>query len=252
MKLLLLDIETAPNLVHVWGLFQQNVAINQIMATGYVMCWAAKWYGEKEVYFDSVHQSKPKAMLKRIHKMLSDADAVIHYNGTKFDIPTLSKEFLIHEMAPPSPYKQIDLYRVVRSAFRFPSNKLDHVLKALQLGEKTKHQGHEMWVKCMAGDNAAWKQMEKYNRNDVTKMEGLYERLRPWIRVHPNHGLYDEPGIPVCTNCGGGNLMRRGFARTTVAKYSRWQCRDCGTWVRGADMELPKEDRKMIMRRDQG
>lgn len=252
MRLLLLDIETAPNLVHVWGLFQQNVAINQIMATGYVMCWAAKWYGEKEVYFDSIHQSKPKVMLKRIHKMLNEADAVIHYNGTKFDIPTLSKEFLINEMAPPSPYKQIDLYRVVRSAFRFPSNKLDHVLKALQLGEKTKHKGHEMWVKCMAGDNAAWKQMEKYNRNDVTKMEGLYERLRPWIRVHPNHGLYDEPGIPVCTNCGGGHLIRRGFARTVVAKYSRWQCRDCGTWVRGADMELPKEDRKMIMRRDHG
>jgi hypothetical protein len=252
LRILLLDIETAPNLVHVWGLWQQNVAINQIQAAGYVMCWAAKWYGQDEIFFDSVHQSKPLAMLKRIHKLISDADAVVHYNGTSYDMPTLNKEFIINEMMPPAPYKQVDLCNVAKKEFRFPSNKLDYIAKALGIGEKTKHEGHELWVGCMNGDSEAWGRMEKYNRNDVVLLEAVYERMRPWIRQHPNHGLYDEPGIPVCTNCGGSHLQRRGFARTGVNKYYRYQCQDCGTWVRERISEFTKEDRANIMARDLG
>lgn len=252
MKILLLDIETAPNLVHVWGLWQQNVAINQIQASGYVLCWAAKWYGNKEVMFDSVKQSSHKKMLKRIHKLVDEADVVIHYNGTKFDMPTLNKEFIGHGMCPPSPYKQVDLLKTVRAQFRFPSNKLDYIAQALGLGKKTKHAGHELWVKCMAGDDDAWVEMEKYNRNDVVLLESVYDRVRPWIKSHPNHGLYDEPGMPVCTNCGSGDLQRRGYARTTVNKYARYQCKDCGSWLRDAISELPTEDRRQIMRRDNG
>ncbi len=56
MKILLLDIETSPNLAYVWGLFKQNVAINQIKESGSVLCWAAKWYGSRDVMFDSAHK----------------------------------------------------------------------------------------------------------------------------------------------------------------------------------------------------
>ena len=78
MKILLLDIETSPNTAHVWGLWQQNVSINQLMESSYVLCYAAKWLNGDDVFFDSVHKSKPKAMLKGIHALLESADAVIH------------------------------------------------------------------------------------------------------------------------------------------------------------------------------
>lgn len=252
MKILLLDIETAPNLVHVWGLWQQNVAINQIQAAGYVMCWAAKWYGQDEIQFDSIHKSQPQAMLKRIHKLIDEADVVVHYNGTSFDMPTLNKEFILAGMKPPAPYKQVDLCVVAKKEFRFPSNKLEYIARALDVGQKTKHEGHELWVSCMNDDDEAWKRMEEYNRNDVALLEAVYERMRPWVRQHPNHGVYDEPGLPVCTNCGSGHLQRRGFARTQVNKYARYQCVECGTWVRESVSELGKEDRHNIMRRDLG
>lgn len=248
MKILLLDIETAPNLVHVWGLFQQNVAINQIQASGYVLCWAAKWYGQDEVLFDSVHQSKPKKMLKGIYKLLDQADVVVHYNGTKFDIPTLNKEFVLQEMTPPAPYKQVDLLRTARGQFRFTSNKLDYVAQVLGLGKKFKHAGHELWVKCMAGDSESWATMEAYNRQDVVLLEKVYDRLMPWIKSHPNHGVHDEPGIPVCPNCGHHHLQRRGVARTVSNIYARYQCMKCGTWSREPHSELQKEDRGIIMR----
>jgi hypothetical protein len=232
LKSLLLDIETAPNVAHVWGLWDQNVGINQMLASGYVMCWAAKWYGERAIDFSSVMKARPKVMLKRIHAMLDEADVVVHYNGRKFDIPTLNKEFVKAGMHPPSPYKQVDLLQVVKSQFRFPSNKLDYVAQELGLGSKVKHEGHEMWIKCMARDKDAWRAMEKYNRQDVALLEKLYDRLRPWIRNHPNRGLYDD-GI-ACVTCGSQNLQRRGIQRTVNTTYARLQCNDCGSWMRSA------------------
>ena len=231
MKILLLDIETSPNTAHVWGLWQQNVSINQLMESSYVLCYAAKWLGEEDIYFDSVQQSKPKAMLKGIHGLLDSADAVIHYNGTKFDIPTLNKEFLLTKLLPPSPYKQIDLLRVVRSNFRFPSNKLDYVSQRLGLGQKHAHEGHDLWVKCMNGDKDAWKRMEEYNIQDVVLLESLYDNLLPWIKNAPNRNLYQE--ITGCPTCGSVNLQKRGTAVSTTGTYQRYQCRACGSWSQG-------------------
>jgi hypothetical protein len=215
----------------VWGLWQQNVSINQLMESSYVLCYAAKWLGEEDIYFDSVHQSKPKTMLKGIHALLDSADAVIHYNGTKFDIPTLNKEFLLSKLLPPSPYKQIDLLRVVRSNFRFPSNKLDYVSQRLGLGSKHAHEGHDLWVKCMNGDKDAWKRMEEYNIQDVVLLESLYDNLLPWIKNAPNRNLYQD--TTGCPTCGSTRLHKRGTAVSTTGSYQRYQCRDCGSWSQG-------------------
>lgn len=231
MKILLLDIETSPNTAHVWGLWQQNVSLNQLQESSYVMCWSAKWLGDREIFFESVHKNKPEKMLKDIHKLLDEADAVIHYNGTKFDIPTLNKEFLLHGLPPPSPYKQIDLLRSVRSAFRFPSNKLDYVAQRLGLGAKTHHEGHGLWVRCMNNDPKAWKVMETYNKQDVVLLEKVYHAIRPWIKGHLNFNLFSE-GKHVCPNCGGKKLHARGTARTISGTYQRYQCQSCGTWSR--------------------
>jgi DNA polymerase elongation subunit (family B) len=244
MKILLLDIETSPNTAHVWGLWQQNVSINQLMESSYVLCYAAKWLGEDEVHFDSVHQSKPKAMLKGIHVLLDEADAVVHYNGTKFDIPTLNKEFILHRYNPPSPYKQIDLLRVVRSNFRFPSNKLDYVAQRLGLGKKHAHEGHELWVKCMNGDNDAWKRMESYNIQDVVLLESLYSRLLSWIKHHPNHNLFSDN--TVCPTCSSARLQKRGTAVSSTGVYQRYQCKDCGTWSQSVKSEKKKIEVKGI------
>jgi hypothetical protein len=231
MRILLLDVETAPNLVHVWGLWQQNVGLPQILDSGYVMCWAAKWLGNDELLFDSVERNSSKAMLKNIHELLNEADVVVHYNGTKFDIPTLNKEFLLHGMTPPAPYKQVDLLRVARSQFRFPSNKLDYVAQALKVGKKTKHAGHELWIRCMNKEKKAWEEMEEYNRNDVVILEEVYHKLLPWIKNHPNYSLYLQRDT-LCPNCGSAHYQKRGYYYTNALRYQRYQCTGCGTWFR--------------------
>lgn len=232
MKLLLLDIETAPHIGYVWGLWQQNIGLSQLLESGYVLCWSAKWVGSDEIIFDSIHRSKPKAMLKRVHELLEEAHAVIHYNGTKFDIPTLNKEFLLKRMTPPSAYRQIDLYHTAKSRFRFASNKLDYIADQLGLGKKHKHEGFELWVKCMNGDPEAWATMEAYNKQDVVLLEGVYDAFRPWIRNHPNLALYMGSDAPHCYSCGSLNMHRRGYSFTTTGRYQRYRCGDCGSWSR--------------------
>jgi DNA polymerase elongation subunit (family B) len=234
VKILLLDIETAPNVAYVWGLWQQNVAVDQIQNSGYVMCWSAKWYDEPKIRFDSLYQSTERGMLRGIHKLLDEADIAVHYNGAKFDIPTLNKEFVLKGMKPPAPYRQVDLYRVVRDAFRFPSNKLDYVSQALGLARKVRHRGFQLWVDCMAKEARAWREMEKYNRQDVVVLEQLYDRLKPWITSHPNHGAYDDGAV--CPKCGSVRHQRRGEQVTTTLRYARYQCLDCGGWFRSVLM----------------
>jgi hypothetical protein len=230
MKILLLDIETAPNLVHVWGLWNQNISLPQIIDSGYVLCWSAKWYGEDTITYDSIYHSSKEHMLQTIYELLDEADVVIHYNGTKFDIPTLNKEFVEEGLLPPSPFKQIDLLTTARKQFRFPSNKLDYIAQALKIGKKTKHRGHNLWIDCMNMNKSAWEEMIEYNINDVALLEGVYERLKPWIKNHPNRFLYTEKAG--CPTCGAENIQKRGFAYTTVGRYQRFCCKDCGSWFR--------------------
>lgn len=229
MKILLLDIETAPHIVAVWGLWDNGgIPIDRLQEPGYTLCWAAKWHGEKEVMWDSI-QSGHRKMLVGIHKLMNEADAICHYNGNKFDIPTLNGEFLKAGMKPPSPSKQIDLLITAKRKFRLASNKLDFVATHLQIEGKIRHKGFELWMQCMAEDKQAFKEMEAYNRQDVLVLENVYNRMLPWISQHPNQSEDAE----CCPRCASENFQARGYARTAASRYPRFQCMDCGGWFRG-------------------
>lgn len=234
MKILLLDIETAPNTAYVWGIWQETIPLARVIESGGVLCYSAKWLDSDEIYFDSIHKSTKKSMLRGIHGLLCEADAVIHYNGARFDIPILNKEFLLAGMLPPSPYKQIDLLRVARDKFRFLSNKLDYVAQQLGLGKKHETD-FQLWVQCMNKDDEAWQRMEDYNTQDVLLLEKVYYKFRPYITNHPNVGVYTASSV--CPNCGSTDHQKRGYSYTSACKYQRYQCNGCGHWFREATMD---------------
>ena len=239
MRILTLDLETSPSVAHVWGLFKQNIALSQLRESTRVISFAAKWHGSKQVGFSSDFHSGHEVMVKEAWDLLNEADAIVHYNGTTFDMPLLNREFLLAGLAPPSPYKNIDLLRVARSRFRFVSNKLDYVSQQVGLKGKTHHEGHMLWGKCMAGDERAWAMMRKYNKQDVVITEQLYDILLPWIEGHPNPALYSGAvNNPVCQRCGSDKLTKQGFAYTQLAVYQQWKCGKCGSWSRSARREF--------------
>ena len=236
MRILALDIETAPNTAHVWGLFKQNIGINQILDTGRVMCFAAKWVGQKKskIQFYGENYNHHDEVIEAAYQLLNEADVVLSFNGESFDMPILNSEFVKAGAVPPAPYRHIDLLKVAKRRFRFVSNKMDHLARELGVGRKLAHKGHELWIACMNGDRAAWKIMEAYNKQDVVVLEQLYHKMLPWIDTHPNTALYFEsPEDPTCTNCGSQDVHQRGVQHNKSHSYTRYQCNDCGTWMRG-------------------
>ncbi|MFJ7901917.1 ribonuclease H-like domain-containing protein [Streptomyces sp. NPDC096198] len=235
MKILTIDIETSPSLAHVWSLWNTNVGLNQLMESGEVICFAAKWYDAKDVKFYSTFHDGKAEMIEAAHRLLEEADTVVHFNGQRFDIPHLNREFLEAELSPPAPFAQVDLLKVVKKQFRFPTNKLDYVVQKLGIGKKTAHTGHQLWVDCMKGDGDAWDLMKKYNVQDVRVTEDLYDALLPWIPTHPNHKLYDgQADDRMCPNCGSDRLKKEGRAYTSVSVFQRYRCDSCGKWSRGS------------------
>lgn len=194
------------------------------------MCWSAKWTTKTKIHFRSTFHDGKEKMLGDLWELLDEADAVVHYNGRRFDIPHINREFVEMGKDPPSPYKQIDLLQAVRRRFRFPSNKLEYVAGALGIGSKLKHDGFELWLGCMANEKTAWRTMRQYNINDVALTEMLYWKLLPWIPNIPSHAAHS--GEDVCPACGSKDLESRGYAYTAQSKYRRCVCKDCGKWSR--------------------
>lgn len=224
------DIEMAPAVAHVWGMFDQNVGIPQVIAAPYMLSFAWRWYGSKTVHFYSVHHNGREEMVKALYEFMNEADAIVSWNGAGFDTPHANREFKALGMTPPSTPKEIDLMRTARSQFRFLSNKLDWVAQYLGIGKKNPTGGHQLWVDCMNGDEAAWRKMRTYNKQDVNLLVEIYEHFKPWIKNHPNLNLYVEGDG--CPNCHSENFQKRGFARTGVSKFQQYQCMDCGKWFK--------------------
>lgn len=234
-RICIIDIETSPGIAQVWGLFKQNISISQLQEATRVISFAAKWHGEKEVMFFSEFHDGRQAMIRAAHKILSEADIVVHYNGSSFDIKHLKREFWLCKMPPPAPFAEVDLLKTVKRHFRFMSNKLQHVCDEKGIGSKVDTGGHELWAKCMLGDSAAWSRMREYNKHDVILTEDLYNSILPWIDNHPHIGLVAKNSNDACNRCGSSSLKYRGYAHTRSATYRRFQCGSCGGWGRGSN-----------------
>ena len=233
-KVLILDIETAPIMAYVWGIWQQNVGTHQIQSDWFCLTWAAKWLFEDKVYSGKlkpkeVAEQNDKRIIEGIWKLVNEADIVIAHNAAKFDIPRLNSRFIINGLNPPLPYQIIDTLVHIRRQFGFTSNKLDYVNKLLNL-ERKKDTNFELWESCMKGEGAALSEMEEYNIQDVRILEETYLVIRPWIKPHPNMGLFilDEKEHR-CPNCGSDKLTAQGKCYNTTANvYELMRCDNCG------------------------
>lgn len=233
MSVLYVDCETFPIEAYTWGLWNQNVSLNQIKKPTQMASFAAKWRGERRTRFHSLHHDGKDQMIQALWDLLDQAQVVVTWNGDKFDLKHFNREFIEAGLTPPSPFKSLDLLKTARGQFYFPSNKLDYVLGALGLEHKVSHEGFGLWTKCMAGDEKAWAKMARYNKRDVTALEEIHNRLMPYIKRGPHMGLLDGREEDSCGNCSGVNLQRRGFAYTPLGVYRQLRCNDCGSWSRG-------------------
>lgn len=238
-RILLLDIETFPDVAYVWGVYDQNAI--EVRDHWYVLSYAARWYKAGPIVcrgLDDCGQrpgrpNSDRRLVAEIHTLMDEADIIVAHNGVDFDVKKINARLIYHGFNPPSPYKVVDTKRTIKQVAGFSSNKLDWLCKQLDIGHKVEHEGFPLWKGCAAGDAAAWKRMKRYNRHDVRLLGDLYERIAPWIR-QPGTGVY--VGDERCVNpaCGSFDIEWRGISRQITRVYRRFVCNTCGKWGRAA------------------
>lgn len=257
-KILVIDIETAPILAWIWGLYNNDfVPLNMVHSDWHIMSYAAKWYGtpEDEVQYvdqrDEPDMEDDSRLLKSVWRLLDEADIVLTQNGKRFDVKKLNARFILNGMKPPSPFRQIDTCEIAKRTFGFTSNKLEYLTdKLCKVYKKSSHKkfsGFELWKQCKAGNVEAWEEMEDYNKYDILSLEELYDVIQPWANNLPNFAVYSTSHDSRC-HCGSTDILAvpNEYVFTNSGKYQRYTCQDCGAHSRGKKNLLSKEKRQTL------
>lgn len=239
-NVLLFDVETSPMVSYTWGTFKQYIHHEQIIRPWHLISWAARWLYEPEVYsdvltIDEALVGDDKRISESLLKMFNDAQVIVAHNLKKFDDKRAKTRFIMNGLNPPSPYQMIDTLEQSRKEFAFPSNRLDY------LGNMFNNHGKidtdfSLWDKCInfkgnykkEDQQEALDYMLKYNIEDVYILEEYYLNIRPWIKNHPNMGIYQESEESVCSICGSPDIIPEGEYATPVNRYYSMRCNNCG------------------------
>lgn len=234
LKILLFDIECSMLKAYSYGLFDQNISIENIIEHPRMIAFSAKWYGKKGTKFFSEFHHSRKEMLEEMHALLEEAEVVVGFNSRRFDTRWVNSEFMVEGMAPPSPYKQVDIMQEVKRNARFVSNKLDYISERLIDDKKHEYNMARMWriVDDPRTDDKTrereWNRMKRYAVKDTNLLEPVMNALLPWIKMP--HPVSSNPDA--CHNCGG-RLRTNGQAKTLYSVYERLRCVECGKSHRG-------------------
>ncbi len=246
-RVLLYDLETSPNIAYVWGKYEQD-ALGDFIKERQIISVAWKWLDEKEVHCLALpmlptYKKKPddnRGIILKLHELFSRADVVVGHNVDSFDDPMSNAEFLKYGLPPTPPHRSIDTLKFARHKFRFNSNKLGDLGKMLKLGAKVHTGGFQLWADCPRGDQKAWAKMTLYNMGDVSLLEKVYLKMRPWMKNHPNlnDGLSGLEGAG-CPVCGSKKYEGRGTVHFVGGFKHRFKCLrpGCGKWFRGSPVK---------------
>ena len=251
-KILLFDIETSPMEVYVWGLYKQQIPIQNVIKDWSILSWSAKWLFSPDVMSavvtgEEAKNREDKSIIQKLWGLIDSADMIVAHNGAKFDVRKTNLRFKINNLPPPMPYSIIDTMKHAMRVFGSASYKLDYLNKMFGL-ELKREAPYAWWVGAVNGDEDCLANLLYYNRFDVLVLEELYLALRPWMKNHPNVGLYIDTDETVCTNCGAEKLDWGGFYYTPVGKYRAFRCLKCGAIGRSRTNDFTKDDRDRLLR----
>jgi transposase-like protein len=242
LKVLYIDIETAPTRAWVWSMYSEVRSIDMLASEWFIMSYAYKWQGNDEVFTKTLNMcddyeagsEDDRELVSDLHALLSHADVVVAHNGDNFDLKKIRARMICNGMTPPEPFRTIDTLKICRREFGFISNKLDYVGQLLLNKAKVATGGIDLWFECMKGDEDAWKRMWTYNAMDVELLEEVYLVIRAWDRSHPNLALLSSSSEISCTVCASEDVSRTGkYVHTPSSTFEGYVCNDCGHHMRG-------------------
>lgn len=235
-RILIFDVESAPATGWYWQPKTTFIPMDNMLEDGRIICWSAKWLNGPTM-FSSEWDHGRVGMLASLGNLLDQADIVVGYNSDNYDIPYVNWELHRNQLRRPSPYKSVDLIKVVRKHFRPMYKKLDFLSQQLLGNSKIVTGGMDLYRALLLGNDEDLREearslMRQYNKHDVVLTEDLYLDLLSWIDGHPPVRFSDSLESIVCRSCGSEDMERAGWKQAVMLRYPVYRCVSCGSYGR--------------------
>ena len=251
-KILYLDIENSRMVIEfeTYSLYNNDVIHPRyIKHDWYITCVAWGWLDSQKQKIGKIETvavndfktykknfRDDRAVVKKVHSILSQADLIVGHNSDNFDIKKLNYKFIKYGLPALDMPPTVDTLKAAKKYAMSSSNKLYYLAKEFGVSMKIDLPPSVMH----AADNGcekSLKQLLAYNKGDIKAGAGLYFKMLPYIKNHPNidkiMGRTVDITRPNCQNCGSTKVQRNGYRSNKTARYCRYRCNKCGSSTPG-------------------
>jgi DNA polymerase elongation subunit (family B) len=201
---------------------------------GKLLCYKAQWYGDDKIIGGTIRHTKAfkagrfwedKELVLELHKLLTQADCLVHHFGDRFDLKFFKTRLIELGLYFPN-VKTVDTWKVAKKHLLLQSNRMGNIAEFLG-GEQKSSVPKKVWIQANMGHAPSIRLLENYCEQDVRTLAGIYKKLLPYTRTINHNLFYAEQG---CPGCSSKQLIKNGFRYTNAGKIQRYQCTDCGTF----------------------
>jgi DNA-directed RNA polymerase subunit M/transcription elongation factor TFIIS len=251
-KILYIDIENSRMVVEfeTYSLYNNDVIHpRHIKHDWYITCAAWAWLDAKKqkvgkIETVAVNDFKTykkdfrddRGVVKKLHKVLSEADLIVGHNSDKFDLKKINYKFIKHGLPTIDLPATVDTLKVAKKYAGASSNRLYYLAREFGVSMKIDLPSSVMHQ----ADNGCEKSLKKviaYNKGDIRAGAGVYFKLLPHIKNHPNidklMGRKVKKERPNCQNCGSKKVQSNGLRTTKAGRFRYYRCHDCGSSTKG-------------------
>ena len=243
-RILVLDVERLPGLTtQSWwdrgDLKNRYVHHETVIREPRTTIVCAKWYDQPDVMrFAEWDKGGRGLFLKRVYRLMAEADIIVGHNVDGADVPWLKGDFHMprighpHQpnLPPPPPFKTVDTLKVLRREFKSgaPFKGLDAFCQIVGIPSKTDRYDREAMERAVAGNLEDRQRLTDYCEGDVIAGQAIYDWERPYIKNHPALFVDGQSKLDTCRACGGETkpIAKRYVA--DVFTYTLQRCTECG------------------------
>lgn len=232
-NILVIDIETAPNIAMVWSTGKQFVGHAQILEERKIVCISYKWIGKDKIYNVDwgLRKQCDKKMLEHIIPVIEKADLIVGQNHERFDIKWINTRIAYHALDPIN-IKTLtleDTMKLAKNNFYLNSNSMDYMSDFFGVEQKKDGGGWGRIKKIVIDkDKKALQEHIEYCNGDIRTTEALFERMKPYVDLKKSLSVLRDGDRDGCPCCSSFDKIKWGYYTSKIAKYPKYKCRGCG------------------------
>lgn len=256
-RILLLDYETAGEVVLSFGRFKQSFGNSSVIKTGgNILCAAYKWVGDEKIHSIAATPQEcidgdDSRIVAHMWDLYDQADAVCAHNSLGFDHKVLRGRTAINGFPDLPTVKVLDTLVQAKKAFRLPSNSLETIAIYFELETKMQNSGKDLWIRVQSGNEQAMQEeMLPYCIQDVNVLSQVFDKVRAFGNLGSNFnaGHYYDDGERHCRSCGSTEVHPTGRdVHTAVTAWSEYRCNDCGAVHRDRKPKTTQATRALLL-----